>query len=93
MVRAPKTAVGAYALCAVFLRHILRLLALLRKPLFATEKRQLPRTLNAIPAGGYIPIICYDTLIHQKRPRKAIYEVPISVLSRAYAYQHSLCIP
>jgi len=28
--------------------HILRLLVLLRKPLFATAKRQLPRTLDEI---------------------------------------------
>jgi len=34
-------------LCGFF-RHILRLLVLLRKPLFATAKRQLPRTLDDI---------------------------------------------
>jgi len=33
---------SGYALCAVLLRHILRLLVLLRKSLFATAKRQLP---------------------------------------------------
>ena len=46
-----KTAVGAKRLCAVFLRHILRFLVLLRKPLFATAKRQLPRTLCAMRNG------------------------------------------
>jgi hypothetical protein len=39
---------SGYALYAVLLRHILRLLVLLRKPLFATAKRQLPRTLGDI---------------------------------------------
>ena len=28
------------------------------KPFYATAKRQLPRTLNAIPADGYISMIC-----------------------------------
>jgi hypothetical protein len=50
-VRAPKNRSRRKRLCAVFLRHILRLLVLLRKPLFATAKRQLPRTLNASFAG------------------------------------------
>jgi len=46
--KAPKNCSRRKRLCAVFLRHILRLLVLLRKPLFATAKRQLPRTLSAI---------------------------------------------
>jgi len=49
--RVPQNRSRAYALCAVSLHHILRLLVLLRKPLFATAKRQLPRTLNDIWAG------------------------------------------
>ena len=43
---------------AVGLSPFVRLLVLLRKPLFATAKRQLPRTLCDMPADDNIPLIC-----------------------------------
>jgi len=56
-----KTPVGTSCLCGVLLQHILRLLVLLRKPLFATAKRQLPRTLGASFLNWFENYIIKDT--------------------------------
>ena len=37
---------SGYALCGIFLHHILPALVLLRQPLFGLAKRQLPRTID-----------------------------------------------
>jgi len=39
---------SCFALCGILLHHILQLLVLLRKPLSATAKRHIPKTLCAI---------------------------------------------
>ena len=54
---------SGFALCCILLHHILRLLVLLRKPLFATAKRHIPRTLdeNIFPKSFYhsVPSIAW----------------------------------
>jgi len=40
---------SGFALCGILLHHILRLLVLLPKPLSATAKRHIPRTLGEMP--------------------------------------------
>jgi len=47
-VRVPENCSRRKRLCAIFFHHILRLLVLLRKPLSAIAKRQLPWTLGEI---------------------------------------------
>jgi len=60
--RVPQNTVRAYALCGILLHHILRLLVLLRKPLSATAKRHIPRTLCANFAGFEHKNILYKIL-------------------------------